>query len=217
MSASAPRHDEPDDRSHLDLTGKLDEQLLAERVRSGDAVAFEAVFRRYHRELRESARRVTGSLAMAEDVVQDVFLVFWRSRERLHIGRSLGAYLHRAVRNAAMRQCSRRAERAVSLDDVLDANRPLRQTLISPAPSPLDQVEHSFLVDDLEDATANLPPRAREVFTLSRREQLTNREIATRLSLSPKTVEMHLTRALSVLRGVVSGEKRRRKAESRKQ
>jgi RNA polymerase sigma-70 factor (ECF subfamily) len=50
-----------------------------------------------------------------------------------------------------------------------------------------------------------LPPRAREVFTLSRNEQLTNREIAERLALSPKTVEMHLTRALVSLRSVLRG------------
>jgi RNA polymerase sigma-70 factor (ECF subfamily) len=209
----------------VDLTERRDELLLAQRVRLGDAVAFEAVFRRYHRELRESARRVVGSRVMAEDVVQDVFLALWTARERLRIGTSLGAYLHRSVRNAAIRRSTRRVERAVSLDELHDTDRPPRQPFVAPDPSPLDHAEHSLLVDDLARAAATLPPRAREVFTLSRRDQLTTREIATRLSLSPKTVEMHLTRALTALRGVLGrgggggggGEARKQKAESRKQ
>jgi RNA polymerase sigma-70 factor (ECF subfamily) len=190
-------------RGEVDLTERRDEQLLAERVRLGDAVAFEAVFRLYHRELRESARRVVGSRVMAEDVVQDVFLALWTARERIRIGTSLGSYLHRSVRNAAIRRSTRRVERAVSLDELHDASRPPRQPFVALDPSPHDHAEHSLLVDDLARAAATLPPRAREVFTLSRRDHLTTREIATRLSLSPKTVEMHLTRALVALRAVL--------------
>ncbi len=217
MPVPAPRHDEPSGRNDLDLTAKLDDQLLAGRLRLGDTVAFEAIFRRYHRELRDGARRVVGSLSMAEDVVQDVFLTLWTARGRLRIGTSLGAYLHRSVRNAAMRRSSRRVERSVSLDELHDADRPPRQQFVALDPSPLDHAEHSILVDDLARAAAALPPRAREVFTLSRRDQLTTREIAERLTLSPKTVEMHLTRALSALRGVVSGQRRKQGSGSGKQ
>ena len=197
--------------------GKLDEQFFAGRVRLGDAVVFEAVFRQYHRELRARAERVLGSRAMAEDVVQDVFLALWTARGRLRITASLGAYLHRSVRNAALRRSTRRSERAVSLDEMHEADRTFCQPLVAPGPSPLDHAEHSLLAGDLARAAAALPPRAREVFTLSRRDQLTNREIAERLTLSPKTVEMHLTRALAVLRAVLrggGGESRKREAGS---
>jgi RNA polymerase sigma-70 factor (ECF subfamily) len=159
---------------------------------------------------------VVGSRVMAEDAVQDVFLALWTAREHLRIGMSLGAYLHRSVRNAAMRRSSRRVERALSLDELHEADRPPRQPLVAHGPSPLDHVEHSLLVDDLARAAAKLPSRAREVFTLSRRDQLTNREIATRLSISPKTVEMHLTRALATLREVL-GNGRGRKAGNKVQ
>jgi RNA polymerase sigma-70 factor (ECF subfamily) len=203
MSASASTQAGRAHLADVDLTERRDEQLLAERMRLGDVVAFEAVFRRYHRELRESAQRVGCSPMLAEDVVQDVFLTLWSARERLRVTTSLGAYLRRSVRNATLRRFAHSAERSVSLDEMYEPHRPLRQPLIASDPSPLDHAEHALLVDDLERATAALPPRAREVFTLSRRDQLTNREIAERLTRSPKTVEMHLTRALAVLRSVL--------------
>jgi len=203
MAAPAPRHDEPDLSGEYDITGKLDEQLLAERLRSGDVVAFEAVFRQYYRELHDLARRIAGCQAAAEDVIQDVFLALWLARERLRVTTSLGAYLRRSVRNAALRRAAQRMDRTTPLDPPDDERRPAPLPLVAPDPSPLDHAEHASLVDDMARAAAALPPRARQVFTLSRHEQLTNREIAERLTLSPKTVEMHLTRALTALRAVL--------------
>jgi RNA polymerase sigma-70 factor (family 1) len=203
MSASVPIRTSSTRSTEIDLTERLDEQLLIRSMALGDAVAFEAVFRRYHIELRERAQLVLRSRALAEDAVQDVFLALWTSRERLRITTSLGAYLHRSVRNAALRRGARGAEKALSLDEMRASDQPLHQPLVASDPSPLEHAEHSLLVDDLARATAALPPRAREVFTLSRRDQLTNREIADRLTLSPKTVEMHLTRALAALRSML--------------
>jgi RNA polymerase sigma-70 factor (ECF subfamily) len=186
--------------TEIDLTERIDEQILARRVALGDAVAFEAVFRRYHIELRKRARHLLGSRALAEDVVQDVFLALWTARERLRITTSLGAYLHRSVRNAALRRAAPRSAAVLSLDELHEPERSPTQSLVATGPSPLEHAEHALLVDELERATAALPPRAREVFTLSRRHQLSNHEIAQRLNLSTKTVEMHLTRALAALR-----------------
>lgn len=196
-----------DDAVGIDLTVRRDEQILAERVRGGDPVAFEAIFRRYHRELRAIAEGVVGSRAAAEDVVQDVFLAVWTSRTRWRITTSLGAYLHRSVRNAALRRASRRGDRVVSINGAAEspghaAQRP--GPFVSPGPSPLDHAEHAAMAADVARAAAALPPRAREVFALSRNDQLTHREIAERLTLSPKTVEMHLTRALAALRSALA-------------
>jgi len=189
--------------TEIDLTERIDEQILARRVALGDAVAFEALFRRYHIELRKRAQRVLGSRALAEDVVQDVFLAVWTARERLRITTSVGAYLHRSVRNAALRRAASTSAAVLSLDELHEPGRSPARPLVATGPSPLEHAEHALLVDDLEHATAALPPRAREVFTLSRRDQLSNREIAQRLNLSTKTVEMHLTRALVALRSML--------------
>lgn len=189
--------------TEIDLTERIDEHILARRVALGDAVAFEALFRRYHIELLERAQRMLGSRALAEDVVQDVFLAIWTARERLRVTTSLGAYLHRSVRNAALRRSAPRNAAVLSLDELHEPDRSPGRPLVAPDPSPMEHAEHALLLDDLQRAAAALPPRAREVFTLSRYEQLSNREIAQRLNLSTKTVEMHLTRALAALRSML--------------
>ena len=196
-----------DHATGVDLTTRRDDQILVERVRSGDAVAFEAIFRRYHREMRTVAERLVGSRVAAEDVVQDVFLALWTARARWRVTTSLGAYLRRSVRNAALRRAASRGDRVIALAEAGElSGRPAKrgESFVAPDPSPLDHAEQAAMAADVARAAAGLPPRAREVFTLSRRDQLTNREIAERLALSNKTVEMHLTRALAALRSALA-------------
>lgn len=56
----------------------------------------------------------------------------------------------------------------------------------------------------LRDSMEQLPPRCREVFRLSRYENLTNKEIAARMNISAKTVEVQITKALSILRATLN-------------
>lgn len=206
------------DSSHasaVDIVAHRDEQLLVDYVTRGDPVALEAIFRRYHLELRATAERVLGSREAAEDVIQDVFLAIWISRTRWRVTTSVGAYLRRSVRNAALRRATRRSDRMIELatpcdasDAASDGPTPASAPLVAPDPSPLDLAERQAMAADVVRATATLPPRVREVFTLSRHAQLTNREIAERLTLSPKTVEMHLTRALAAMRSALAAWRR---------
>lgn len=174
-----------------DLTRHLDEQLLVERVRAGDPLAFEVIFRRYHAELTAVAAWVLGSSTRAEDVVQDVFLAVWTAREHWQISTSVRAYLRRAARNMALRHASRAAERD---------HHEIRPELAAPSTSPDERLDAAAMAEAAARAAASLPPRAREVYGLSRGDGLSTREIAERLDISPKTVELHLTRALGAIR-----------------
>lgn len=181
----------------VDLTARLDEQLLVERIRAGDPLAFETIFRRYHGELCAVAERMVGSRMAAEDVVQEVFLAVWAARERWQVTVSVHAYLRRATRNMALRHTSRASAKG---HDSLPTHEP---TLVDPLAAPDEQADAATLADELARVTDSLPPRAREVYDLSRTEGLTTRQIAEKLQISPKTVELHITRALSALRAAV--------------
>ncbi len=195
------------DAAHGDLTERLDEQLLVERVRAGDPLAFEVLFRRYHSELRRIAEWVLGSDIGAEDVVQDVFLAVWALRDRWQPA-SVRPYLRRAARNMALRHSSRAARRQHEplADAGLDqpVGRQLGMTIADPSPSLLEELDAAALETAVARVAETLPPRRREVYRLSRGEGLTTREIAERLHISPKTVELHLTRALAALRSAVA-------------
>jgi RNA polymerase sigma-70 factor (ECF subfamily) len=197
----------------VDLGTHRDERLLVERVRLGDPLAFEAIFRAYHLELRQLAARIVGSLATAEDVVQEVFLAVWRGRERWRVASSLSAYLRRSVRNMSIRyaQCAlASAAESIAATGGLNRGSPEGSRLanvlelVDRSPSPQENAEGAALAAEVDRVAATLSPRTSEVFNLSRREQLSNREIAERLEISLKTVEMHLTRALSALRSALT-------------
>src|SRR5689334_437514 len=79
-----------------------EEAAILTRIRAGDNAAFEALFRRYYRELCVYAARIDADAGSAEEIVQEILLRVWLRREELPEVRSLGAYLYMAVRNLAL-------------------------------------------------------------------------------------------------------------------
>lgn len=194
--------------TELDLTARHDEQIAVERVRAGDALALEVIFTAYRVDLLAAAERVTRSPALAEEVVQDVFLAIWTGRARWHITTSLGAYLHRAVHNVAGRAAGSHT-RGLALGEEIDLAADRTPALFrDQSPAPDERAEYAALAEAVTEATREMSVRAREVFTLSRDGELSNREIAATLGLSTKTVESHMTRALDVLRRRLSDWRR---------
>jgi RNA polymerase sigma-19 factor, ECF subfamily len=191
----------PHPAAWLDLTARHDEQLAVERVRHGDALALEMIFGAYRSELLTLAQQVTGSRAVGEEVVQDVFLAVWRGRAGWHVATSLRAYLRRAVVRTGSRACGSRTRGATSGSSLDVPHRSGGPAAIAdPAPTPADAAVYADLHSAFEQAASALPQRARDVFLLRRREELSNQEIARRLGVSVKTVETHMTRALRLLR-----------------
>jgi len=189
----------------LDFTARRDEQLAVHRVREGDALALEMIFTAFHEELLAHARQVVQSPAVAEEVVQDVFLAIWTTRERWSIRTSLHAYLWRAVHNVATRAGASRTRgpaRGIVLED---AERAVPARFADAAVAPDVLAERSALADAVVKAERTMPPRAREVFALRHQHDLSNREIASTLGISQKTVETHMTRALATLRKHLTG------------
>jgi RNA polymerase sigma-70 factor (ECF subfamily) len=169
-----------------------DPQAHAGAVRAGDVVAFEHLFRALHPGLLRYVAHATGSRAVAEEIVQDVFVGIWRRRRTLDPARPVRAYVFRCARNAITNHGKRQR-----LDRRLRAwlrSRPRRTA------TEQDFAATDELAQALSMAVRSLPPRCREVFTLSRDGQLSYAEIADTLGLSTKTVENHMGRALQRLR-----------------
>jgi RNA polymerase sigma-70 factor (ECF subfamily) len=132
--------------------------------------------------------------------VQDVFLAIWTGREHWHVRTSLRAYLRRAVHNVSARTAGSRSRGWSGTIGIDDAEWTAPSLFVDEAANPDAHVERMALAEAVERATGALPPRARDVFTMSRAHRLSNREIAAKLGVSVKTVETHMTRALSSLR-----------------
>lgn len=174
------------------------DRTWAERIRTGDAAAYESVFRALFKPLVGYVVRIIDSKAVAEDLVQEMFLTLWLRRATLDVtGGSLTAYLFSAARNRALAHIRRERVAARWRDKEEHAARTAEKERTSVPRDDLEAVELALAIKDAIDA---LPDRCRQVFSLSRQRGLTYGEIATELSISPRTVENHMAHAFRRLR-----------------
>jgi RNA polymerase sigma-70 factor (family 1) len=164
---------------------------LIDMLKAGDESALTAIYKRYWQQLFLSACHVLKDKQACEDVIQELFIKLWNSRNNVEIAVSLKAYLHASIRYEVYRQI----RAGVATTDVFDA---LADRL--PSPANYENLEYKELVLQVNSVVNTLPEKCREVYRLSREEYLTHKQIASRLNISTKTVENHLTKALKQLR-----------------
>ena len=170
---------------------------LCRRLKGSDAAAFEQVFRLLRTSLVQYVRALIKDDVVAHDLVQDIFVYLWDLRESLDPSQSLKAYLYRMARNRSyrfMRDERTHAEKHEILKWAASGHRPA-------AEEPDVQVDIEALTERLRGWINELPERQREALLLSRFHQLSHREIASVMEVSPRTVNNHIMRALEHLQG----------------
>ena len=168
-----------------------DEAALVERVRRGDAGAFDALVTRYMRRAFAVAYRLLGNREDAEDLVQETFLTVLQKIDAFAPGRAFSPWFFRILVNRGLNARKSRALRTT--DEIPDA---------SPAggPSPERHAEQAELRGRLHAALAGLPERQRVIVELFELEGFGGPEIAEILEISDGTVRWHLFEARRALR-----------------
>jgi RNA polymerase sigma-70 factor (ECF subfamily) len=202
---------EPSERCRTALSIETVDGELVERIRAGDELAFEMLFRRYSSALGDYATALVRRRAVAEELVHDVLLRVWQRRESWALRGNLRAYLFAATRNAVLTWLKHRhveweweeyvvrEQRALTLDRSANGWTAAEGVMS-------DEWQFTKNRDAaLDRAVATLSKRCREVFTLRWQRGMSYLEIATVTGLSPRTVENHLARALCVLREQLAG------------
>lgn len=173
------------------------DQDLLNLLSTDNRKAMELIFRRYFDEMVKVVYRMIRNQEKAEDIVQDVFVKFWKQKENLKINSSLKAYLRRSCVNGCLDHI-RKAKKFQTVNPETSLMR-----VASSQPDANKSMEVNELKILIQATIEDLPPKCKAVFTLSRQEQLSNKEIAERLGVTLKTVEAHITTALKRLRAVV--------------
>ena len=160
--------------------------------KKGDEDAYVYLVTNYHKPLFVYAISLTNDSDIADDIVQNVFLKTWEYRKRLNPDYSIKSFLYKTTYNEFINQHNKR--KVISrlelayiegLDEAIDENN-----------SELINKKIAFI----NEGISILPPKCKETFLLSKKEGLTNIEIAEYLNLSIKTVEGHLTKAYHLLK-----------------
>ena len=157
------------------------------------SAGFEQIYRAHVRTLCKIAFRQTKNFSEAESIVQSVFLSLWERRSSLKITGSVENYLIGAVKLAVMDKKRKRAVRQERLEhhlaDYCNSSCCTENTLA-----------YQELCTTVDQLTDRLPCQCKNIYELSRVKGFNNKEIASKLLISEKTVEAHLTKALKFLR-----------------
>jgi RNA polymerase sigma-70 factor, ECF subfamily len=163
------------------------------RIRQGDLKQFETLFRSSYTSLVKYARTLIKDNDTAEEIVQDLFFRLWENKEKIEIESSLNGYLFRSVHNRCLhyiehQKVVERHEQEMSFETS------------STEESPVEILQYKELQAKIARTIEKLPERCGQIFCMSRFEGLKYSEIAEKLSVSVKTVEANMGKALKEFR-----------------
>jgi RNA polymerase sigma-70 factor (ECF subfamily) len=167
------------------------DKMFREIVVNDDKDMFKKLFFDFYPALCVFARRYITSIETCEDIVQDTFLYIWKNRKQIEIISSFRNLLITSVKNNCIDHLRKQAVRKnYSREEVIQE--------ITNSPEEIYTVRE--LEKKLHTALAKLPENVRKAFQLSRFENMTYKQIAEEMSVSQKTVEAYISKALSILR-----------------
>jgi RNA polymerase sigma-70 factor (family 1) len=169
------------------------EQLLVDRLRSGDPESFSDIFSVYYKDLVHFAYTFIHDLPGAEDIVQDTFVWLWETRENLNITVSLKSLLLKTIQNKCI-DWHRHRKIMSSHSEYMVNSAPLYEY------STDNYLLRSEMEQIIEKALEQLPENIAESYKMSRQEGLKYNEIAEKLDVSVRTVEVRISKALELLR-----------------
>ncbi|KAA2245215.1 RNA polymerase sigma-70 factor [Chitinophaga agrisoli] len=170
----------------------LDDELVS-LMQGGNQQAFAEIYNRYKGQLVVHAYKKLGNFEDARDIVQEAFSAFWNKRGELNISLSLAGFLYTMVSNRVLN--------FIKHQHVVSRYASSFHQMLREHPNPSEiRLREKDMEALIQKEIDNLPPKMRIVFLLSRKENLSHKEIAESLHISEATVKNHIKAALKILR-----------------
>ncbi len=166
--------------------------MLVKRIKEGDIAAFEQLFKSSYMSLLYYSISITGSKEISEEIIQELFYYIWKERDKLQIMSSLKGYLYKSVKNRSIQYLhSKCFNMQFKSSSEVEMNTG-------------EDGESNMELKDLENVILKsmemMPIRRAQIFRMHRFDKMSYSEIAEKLSLSIKTIEAEIGKALKTLR-----------------
>jgi len=169
----------------------MEDSLLIKQFQEGNLKSYETLYKKYYKLLAVYAKQFVKDLHISEDITQDTFVMIYEKRSNIEIHTSFKSFMYTAVRNNCLNYLKKEAK---MIDTPFAQNEPIIEE------EDANTISNIELAEKLAKAINKLPRQNKEIFKLSRYRGLTNEEIATKLNLTKRTVETHISNALKKLR-----------------
>lgn len=176
---------------------QLDDFELIELLKGGDESAFAEIYSRYAENMAGFACSKLYSLEDARDLIHDLFVKLWENRKQVAVSSNLKTYLYLLVRHRIIDKIRKNITR----EEYADGLKSLRYAYHN---SIEQKIYLKELEDTIEKSLNELSPRVKEIYQMSRVEELSIKEIAEKLGLAEQTVKNQLSTALKHLQKVLA-------------
>lgn len=177
----------------MKIVEQADDQDLLLLIANGSEQAFRQLFDLYKNKVYSHAMHLTQSVAVAEEITQDVFLTCWLKRATLPEINNFSAWLCTLTKNACFNQLKKIAREYQCKNAMAQTGEPAEE-----------QIESYLAVKEqqqlLQQAMEQLSTKQRLVFSMNREGGMKNAEIAEQLKISPNTVKTHMVSAIRTIR-----------------
>lgn len=172
---------------------EISEQVLVIQLKAGSQKAFKHLFDRYTPKIYRFAISYLKSEADAEELVQNVFLKLWERRESLDESRNVKSYIFKIAINCIY-DLAREKKYWRTYKEFVSHN------LVRDNEFTWNEVVYNELSENVDLLLDQMPPQRKKIFLMSRKQGISNQEIAASLNISQRTVENQIYRAVSYLK-----------------
>ncbi|HRE51047.1 MAG TPA: sigma-70 family RNA polymerase sigma factor [Flavitalea sp.] len=173
--------------------------ILLEQLSLDNEEAFRRIFDHYKAPFYETALKMTHAAGIAEEIVQEVFVMLWMKRKLAARAKNPEGYIFTILHNCIYAHFRKLAQEK----RLRSAIGQIREESENPIEILLLEKEHAMI---LENVISQLPPQQRIIYKLAKQEGVSREEIAKRLNISPNTVRNHLAAAVAYLRAYLKKE-----------
>jgi RNA polymerase sigma-70 factor (family 1) len=169
-----------------------DSELL-DCLKAGDQIAFAEIYERYWKVMYVHALKMLRNEDDSKDLVQELFASLWTKAAEITFNINLSGYLYVSLRNKIINLIQQKNIRRDYLNSLASFAEETRNIT-------LEQINEKEISIVVEAEIQNLPLKMRKIFELSRKQNLSHKEIASQLDISDKTVKKQIGYAIRILK-----------------